>query len=58
MATLDRVLALMSTAFWLGLAQTKGIELILGLIDKSRASGGLGASVRFLRCTFFRRSKR
>ena len=35
MATLDRVLALMSTAFWLGLAQTKGIELILGLIDKS-----------------------
>ena len=37
MATLDRVLALMSTAFWLGLAQTKGIELILGLIDKSES---------------------
>ena len=35
MATLDRLLALMSIAFWLGLAQTKGIELILGLIDKS-----------------------
>jgi hypothetical protein len=35
MTTLDRVLALMPTAFWLGLAQTKGIELILGLIDKS-----------------------
>ncbi len=35
MATLDRVLALMSIASWLGLDQTNGIELILGLIAKS-----------------------
>jgi hypothetical protein len=34
-ATLGRLLALLSIAFWRDLAQTNGIELILGLIAKS-----------------------
>ncbi|MGZ9130479.1 MAG: hypothetical protein ACXW4Z_22095 [Candidatus Binatia bacterium] len=35
MATLNKLLTLLSIAFGFGLAQAKGIELILGLIDKS-----------------------